>query len=334
MKHDEERGDLADFAVLIVAYRRADNVEKIAKSSIDYGIQEIFIHVDGVGSTDPQIVEDQKKMSNFLKSLKANTSTRVQVLQSTHNKGIAVSIISACDWVFSTSSRSFLIVLEDDCLPTEEFFEFCREYSNFLSHPQNLLLCGTNPSPKTLSTGIPILSHYSLTWGWMTNREKWLKIKRFYRVKPIWTVLIDLVSFRKIDCFWNAGYRRAIQGITDVWDTVLVRSLRNQKFFAILPPWTLVSNVGNDNFATHTKPGSTWTLPVSNPKKVGLFNPLKDTSVDSWFEDHLFQIRSRHVITTKFTLFKDIFTRSQRRFQNSLPNRLTQENGKKSLNNQ
>jgi len=319
-----ENKALSDFAVLILAYRRAENIEMIAKNCIDYGLRNLFIHIDGAESSDPKIFEDQKAINGFLTELKTQSNSHVQVLRSARNKGIAVSVITACDWVFSASSNKFIIVLEDDCIPTSEFFDFCLQYADYLQRPRNLILCGTNPSPIKEASVAPILSHYSLTWGWMTSRENWSEIRHFYFINPIRALLSDLFSIRKVDCYWNAGYRRAIQGVTDVWDTVLVRSLRKQSFFALLPPSSLVSNIGDDQFATHTKPGSQWTLSVSNPRSVPFSEPKFDLSIDNWLEHNVFQIRVRHIFTTKFTLLTDIFTRRKRRFGHSLPKRLTE----------
>jgi hypothetical protein len=316
---------LSDFAILLVAYRRTENVQKIVSTCLDYGFKNLFIHLDGPGSSDPEILEDQKKIHTYLQTLRQNETLNVQVLKSNKNKGIAVSVISACNWAFGSGSQSFLIVLEDDCLPTHEFFAFCQEFAHFLLQPRNLILCGTNPSPQLIASGQPALSHYSLTWGWMTSRVNWPTILNFYRINPAQSVLADLRSTHRVDSFWNAGYRRAIQGFTDVWDTVLVRSLRNENLFAILPPWTLVSNVGDDKFATHTRIGSPWTLSSANSKSVPMLEPIINNSVDLWLEQNLFKIRLRHLLSTKYTLLIDSLNPRRKKFRDSLPKRLRHE---------
>jgi hypothetical protein len=123
--------------------------------------------------------------------------------------------------------------------------------------------------------------------------------------------------------YWRAGARRALQGRVDVWDTALASFLIENNFQTILPPIPLVTNIGNDEFATHTKESSQFL----NVKTGVLDNSgsavARVSEVDSWMKNNFYKIAIRHLLTTRITQLID-FTKLpvteslEVRFRNSM----------------
>ena len=105
--------------------------------------------------------------------------------------------------------------------------------------------------------------------------------------------------------YWNAGSRRALEGFTDVWDTILVRELLRHSFRVLLPAENLVQNTGDEKFATHTSGAQLWTrFPVGTFGNSD-FSPNFSASLDAWMRESLFKISKRHLVTTRLTWLMD-----------------------------
>jgi hypothetical protein len=105
--------------------------------------------------------------------------------------------------------------------------------------------------------------------------------------------------------YWNAGSRRALEGFTDVWDTILVRELLRHSFRVLLPAENLVQNTGDEKFATHTSGTQLWTrFPVGTFGNSD-FSPNFLAPLDRWMRKRLFKISKRHLVTTRLTWLMD-----------------------------
>jgi hypothetical protein len=113
--------------------------------------------------------------------------------------------------------------------------------------------------------------------------------------------------------YWNAGSRRALDGYTDVWDTLLVREMIRHNTYSILPGANLVRNVGNDAHALHTHGEQSWTnFPTGNFH--GYESSLEfNENFDKWARMIFYGISCRHLLSTKVTWLRDLFFTKPRR---------------------
>lgn len=303
-----------DLALLIVAYKRPNEVRKILDVAAESDIRRVYISVDGHNNQD----EQKSFHSEFLSITRefAHKFENLALFLREENVGCAPAVLSSVDWVFN--KETFVAILEDDCIPANAFFAFCRNSLDFLNTDASLMLsCGSQFAPKELTRGHWAKSPYALTWGWATSRAKWLELRELFHrnSEELNRENLFQVFFSRThqeNQYWNAGSRRALMGKVDVWDTILVRNLFVSHRYALLPPSSLVSNVGNDNAATHTK-NSPWLH-----AKVSAFHlqheaPKPNHEVDFWLRKEFFRIRPRHQITTRFTSLVDLFTQNRNR---------------------
>ena len=303
------QNDFNDLSVLIIGYRRATNIEKILEICAVSSITSIYISIDGPKSGNNEGFADYIKIKNCIDGFRNSFNGKIQVYIRDTNVGCAASVMSSCDWFFS--QIEYGIILEDDCIPSIDFFKFALDMRGYIDSKPNIwLACGSQFIPKQLLTDSPFVSKYALTWGWATSSTKWAEIKKsvFSRKKfanKIRTLnIIDRV-------YWNAGARRAYQGFTDVWDTILVQQMLEEKKFALLPPENLVTNIGNDFAATHTKDAS--VLLNNELGRYCVKEPKLETNqvLDAWIRNNVYKISFKHLITTKLTWLLDCFFRSR-----------------------
>lgn len=288
-------------AVLIVMYKRFENLNKILQIALSSGVTRFYISVDAVHDENNEIRQSQ--LLQIIKEVCQGRDVMVQLRLSESNMGCSASVLSACDWIFS--HEDFAVILEDDCIPTPDFFKFVLHgYSILKANEETWLLCGTQFAPVQATNNIWMTSKYALIWGWATTREKWQVISN---------VFTDFknVSFKNLRtlpeiAFWNSGARRASTGWVDAWDTVLVQQMLAKGKTAVLPGMNLVQNVGNDEFATHTKENSKWLNFATQKYQICTTNPSPNVKVDKWLETNFYCINYSHLLRFIASYIRDI----------------------------
>jgi hypothetical protein len=302
-------------AILIIAYRRADALAKILDICLLSGIENLFIHVDG--PKDLSAVRDVEEVTRVAHDFSKNKNLTVRLLTQTENFGCAVSLIKAVDSAFSHVDE--LIVLEDDCIPSSDFWSFSDQAFKIMNLDSSIaLFCGPQFGPTNVLHSNWFLSSYPFHWGWGTNSERWQDVRKGIASPAALTT--SLMNSRSESRYWNAGCQRALRGYTDVWDTLFVREMRRLDLKALLPPQNLIRNLGNDEIALHTSEDSSWTNYKIGSYQIQKVKPELNSSFDKWARDQYFNISRRHLFSTRMTFLLDKFKR--KKYQASLLERL------------
>jgi hypothetical protein len=295
------RGRLNDYSppVLIVGFRRSENLLQILKICKQAGIKNIFVTLDGprTGIDRNDIHACEKTLVDFDLEFPGELRTRTFQI----NQGAAQSVLGGLDWVFET--EEFAVVIEDDCLPARDFFEYVSDAKRFLDSNESIFLIGGNQFvPDELTQNHWFLSEYPLIWGWATSRKKWTALRQELRKAQNIRMPFFISSE---SAFWGAGARRALSGHVDAWDTPLVYVLRMNGWKTILPGRNLVTNIGNDFAATHTILKSRWIGIETQDYERSSVAPVVNRAADHWLKKNLYKISKRHLVTTKITLLLD-----------------------------
>ena len=276
-------------AVLIVVYRRFHNIPQIVNTVALAGIKQVYLAIDVPKESEQtsEYIQGRTIALRECENLSKLFNLNLDVWVRESNLGCAVSVITACNWFFS--AENFGIVLEDDCLPSLDFFTFVNRHSNLLFENESIqFVCGTqHASVRILSPNLDyVVSTYPFLWGWATTRDKWLRIETsFIEERPI--KLPANVSIRE-NFYWKTGVRRARQRRVDVWDTIAVAHMVQRNFVSISPLTNLIDNKGLDEFATNHRKDKT-NRAVSF--ELELKNPCEDTRyVDRKIRKYFFGI--------------------------------------------
>jgi hypothetical protein len=300
----------ADLGLLLVTYKRVENLREILDSAYKSGIRNFFIVVDGLKT--PATERDKQRQVLVMSELENWKAIRndcsIQIKRNLTNKGCSATILNGVDWISGEIAN--FCVLEDDCIPSSDFFPYVRDALNIVeTNPTVLLVSGSQFVPESITENRWQLSHYALTWGWAATSYSWLKLRTLIQNastnrSPI-TLDYELV-------YWKEGSRRAKQGFVDVWDTILVHVLRENGLYSVLPGSNLVINVGNDSEATHTRDDETWLQrPIGKYIRASVleFDPM----VDNWLKTKFYGIGKRHLISTKLTHLLDFLGVNKRK---------------------
>ena len=245
-------------STLIVAHRRVETVKQVVRSVVDAGVIDVWAWVDG-----PRTPTEAKQTSAVARLLESQDwPGDFHLLENRSNHGVAAAVPAALDWVFA--HRDEVIVLEDDCVPTLEFFGFVNLMLERYRHDHRVaLVSGTRIAPpqSTNSAAAYEFSMFPLIWGWATWRDRWSKYRHDIRGWQKELGLRQLVAQGGLLHAWD-WYRLFNSVAKDdpwSWDYQLTYMLWSQNQMAILPRVDLVENIGFGDSATHTNVRPAWS---------------------------------------------------------------------------
>lgn len=292
-----------DLGLLLVTYKRSQNLAAILNTSFDAGIRKFFVIVDGLreDASDHEIESQQRVIEEVNGWSRRIGGVEVFIKRLSKNNGCSSTVLQGVDWI--SSSVGYFCVLEDDCIPSQDFFVYAKDaFNHITNNPKIMLASGAQFVPASLTANRWSLSNYALTWGWITTSERWEYLRMRMRTNS--SNFPNKISSAERS-YWKYGANRALKGFVDVWDTVLVKTLIADDLFSILPGVNLVSNVGDDTNATHTFDDSTWLhIATGNYLQCNELEYKKE--VDCWLKENFYQISFRHLVTTRITALSDV----------------------------
>jgi hypothetical protein len=304
-----------DISVLIVAYCRFENLADILGVIENSNVRSVYISIDAPANQSPQTIKANKLVVEVAQNFKETSKKDVHLYIRNKNVGCSAAVLSSCDWFFQ--KESFGMILEDDCLPSSQFFDFVSEYREALNSKQSLwLISGSQFAPQAIAGSVGNLSNYAFIWGWATTSEKWSQMRALF----LGDSKIEVRKLRGVNdyiesVYWYSGYRRAMRGFVDAWDTPLLYFMHRLGKQAILPPVNLVTNKGDDVVAVHTRqrnPLLRVPLGIYAHSSGGF---LENKELDSWIRTNIYNISPKHLITNKITYLLDICFVSRRKFK-------------------
>ena len=168
--------------------------------------------------------------------------------------GCKKAVAEALDWAFAVEER--LIILEDDCLPSADFFQFCDELlEKYESDERVMQISGTQCHGWELSGASFFFSRFGPIWGWASWRRAW----QVYDVTMAsWPELSKSQRIREL-CPepFEANWRRRVfeqvaSGQLDTWDYQWAYAKLLAGGLNVVPNQNLISNLGFGDDATHT----------------------------------------------------------------------------------
>lgn len=240
--------------VSIIIFNRPENTRRLLESLNIYKPETLFIISDGPRKN---FENDQEKVIQSRKIFeKIDWKCEVFFNNSASNLGCRERIISGLNWVFGQVDKS--IILEDDCIPTEEFFLFMELMLNkYQTDKEISSVCGTNFLPDwNENKNSYLYSKYCHVWGWGTWKDRWEKIDfnldKLHEIKKTKFLKNYLGSFRAY-LYWhwilNNVYLKKIDSWAYIWNFTNFIN----KSLSIIPAINLLSNIGIGKNSSNTR---------------------------------------------------------------------------------
>lgn len=197
------------------------------------------------------------------------------------NLGCGKAPAQAITWFFEQVEEG--VILEDDCVPNDSFFTFCRDLLVRYRYNQRVsAISGNNfhyNQPMVLEPDY-YFSSFPSSWGWATWRRAWLgfdiAITSWNSIKNK-TVLRSTFKEKKYYLWWEQKFNWIYtEQPQDMWDFQFHFHSMMKKQLAIIPRVNLVSNIGHGINATHFHNPDSY---IANIPTYELIFPLKHPSI-------------------------------------------------------
>lgn len=287
---------------LLITYNRLDYAFELFQIIVANGADNIYVAIDGGRDFSMRTLQSNfiAKINSF--SIKKNI--RVTIWWRDENFGLANSMTSAIDWFFENESKG--IILEDDLLPTRDFFEYCEEALENFENISSVWSISGNIFGAN-QHDVCSTSNYPLVWGWATWSDRW----HSYRSSKQMINNSELSGYIpiRVRMFWKSGELRVQGNTLNSWAVPFAARSRRENGIHIHPSFDLVRNRGVSSDATHTKDIS--DIPIM---KFGEYSTNSLVNIDfsletrkknnSYLEKRIFRIKRRHAFSTlKFRIF-------------------------------
>jgi hypothetical protein len=240
--------------VLFLIFNRPHTTSVVFKKIRQARPPRLYVASDGPreGNQNDKIkVTESRKIID-----KIDWPCEIKTLFRKKNLGCKKAVSTAIDWFFENEEKG--IILEDDCVPNLDFFNFCEVLLDRYAHNQRIsVISGNNfQNGKWRGDASYYFSKYPHIWGWATWRRAWTEYQANI---PFWSKLknskewLKLIPDKKERNYWQKIFKKVQSGRLDSWAYPWVASIWNKEGLTATPNVNLVSNIGFGEDSTHTK---------------------------------------------------------------------------------
>ena len=266
-----------EIPILLLNYNRPNNTIKLIERLKIVKPEKLYVFCDGPKINDDVNIEKISEVKVILKK-NIDWNCEVKYKYPEINLGCGLGVSKAITWAFESTEK--LIILEDDCIPHESFFNFCKEMLIKYENDTRIMhIAGTRWSEeyKLIPNVSYFFSKIAHIWGWATWKRAWeqydFQLKDWEEFEH--TGYLKAYFNKEQSKFWvktiNDFYKKKQ---FHTWDYQWQFTLFKNNGLSIVPNVNLISNIGisgehssgkkNKNFHKNTYE---WKL-ITPPKLV------------------------------------------------------------------
>lgn len=246
-------------AVLFLVFNRLDTTKQVFNSIREAKPSRLYVAADGARADKENEKEKVKVVRDYILE-QIDWECEIRTLFREENLGCKYAIISAIDWFFET--ETFGIILEDDCLPHQDFFRLCEDASVRYQNDRDIFaISGTNVDGINICASAGNNDDYFFSlmggnWGWATWRRAWSNYSQSIFelcTEENWKVIEKNTNSKHTVKILKRLMNESKEAMENhAWDYqwLFIRLLLGGK--SIVPKYNLISNIGFGSEATHT----------------------------------------------------------------------------------
>jgi hypothetical protein len=242
--------------VLFLVFNRFETTSKVFKSIREAKPPRLYISSDGHRASNLLEKDKVQEIRDYLMN-NIDWDCEVKTLFHSANQGCKRAVYKAINWFFENEELG--IILEDDCLPNKDFYQFC----DFLLHEyidddRVFSISGRNHLNTWKNEEMDYLFSTGSIWGWASWRRAWNYMD------------IELNDFNNLDkarknLFWlkrkcklktDEVYLGSLNSKLEKnssWAYPWAYARIKNKSLNIIPTKNLIKNIGFSSESTHTK---------------------------------------------------------------------------------
>ncbi|MDR2994467.1 MAG: hypothetical protein LBV11_11720 [Bacillus cereus] len=257
--------------VLLIIFNRIDTTKLVFQAIGKVKPHQLFIAADGPRTDRENEAEKCETVRKYVLD-NIDWDCEVKTLFRDQNLGCGIGPATAITWFFEHVDEG--IILEDDCLPHPDFFEYCQELLKLYRQDTRIFLISGYNKQGTWNTDAYdyFFSNLGGIWGWAS----WARAWKYFDIN-----MNDIDDFIAKNNFYNllGAEIGPIRQNTicseirtqkmDAWDYQWGYARHKNNGLACVPSKNLITNIGFGQNATHTKDN------MLQPNTYGLTFPLR-----------------------------------------------------------
>lgn len=243
-----------DIAVLLIFFTRDQQLGKVFEQVKMARPTRLYLYQDGARANREDDVERIKKCREIVADENIDWQCEVHRFYQEKNYGCDPSGYIAQKWMFQ--SEEYGIVLEDDVVPSQSFFPFCKELlEKYKDNEKINTICGMN------NTGVSehIKESYLFTqkgsiWGWAS----WKRVIDTWDGEYRWTedeekrnTIKRNMKAYSFDDWYQIVLQHKASGRAH-HESIHAASMFLYDRVNIVPKYNMISNIGVDQESTHS----------------------------------------------------------------------------------
>lgn len=254
MMPDNTTAGRATPPVLLLAFNRPDTTARVLDAIRGARPARLYFAVDGPRPDRPGEREQVARVRGLAERI--DWDCELETLFREDNLGCKVAVSQAIDWFFGEVEAG--IVLEDDCVAHASFFPFAAELLERYRDDERIVLVSGNNFQQGVrrSPYSYYFSRFNHIWGWASWRRAW---RLYDHAMTLWPEvrdgawLHDLLGDRAAVKYWTRIFDHTHAERNTSWAYRWTFACWIHGGASILPAVNLVSNIGFDAQATHTR---------------------------------------------------------------------------------
>lgn len=244
--------------VLMVFFNRSEPLKQVFEAVRRARPKILFLAQDGARSSNQNDLKNIELCREVVKDI--DWDCEVHTNYSSENLGCGKRMSSAISWAFEYVDR--LMILEDDCVPGQDFFPFCEELLEKYKDDERIsMISAMNHLEKyeNYNKHSYIFCNSGAIWGWATWKREWEhydfnmkfvdELNAFDKIKAS-----SYPRYYKKDLLKQGKNRKKVLDAGKklsswTFQYNMIRILQNQ--VTIVPSVNLISNVGLTCESTH-----------------------------------------------------------------------------------
>ena len=240
--------------ILFLVFKRLDTTKQVFSSIKRIKPTKLYLAADGPHQGNAEEAKQCLKVREYLKA-NIDWDCKIKFRENNENFSCRYGPSSAIDWFFQHEKEG--IILEDDCLPADNFYYFCAEMlSRYREDTRISHIGGFNcQNGRKRGKYTYYFSRYFHCWGWATWQRAWhgydvdmTDYNDFLAEKVLENIFCD----RYIIAFWKEIFKETYLKRVNTWDYQWVYKNFKENQLAVVPNYNLIQNIGFGRGATHT----------------------------------------------------------------------------------
>ena len=247
---------MSDIPVLFITFARPEYAKKTFEGIRAAKPQKLYFYSNKARNDFADEIERNEQVRNLINEVDWECDLKI-FLRDKH-VNIYDSLWGALDWIFENENHA--IVLEEDCVPSLAFFDFCSQLlpkyekdTRIWVISGNNFIEGYNPHNYDY-----FFSPFAYQYGWASWKDRWQRLNRSgFDVNKIieYDLYRQIYGSRKGANHAYKWLKRQCdeKGIfnSEAWDYTFQMTMRCNGGFGVVPSINLVSNIGT--IGAHTK---------------------------------------------------------------------------------